>query len=212
MLGMQRDVTDIDHPLVDSLLTKLRDADTRPAAFRRTLRRIAQLMAFELTRDLETAPLAIRTPLVETMGRQLAHPVALVPILRAGLGMLDGFLEILPDAKVGHIGMARDEQTHRPESYYCKLPADIADSEVFLIDPMLATGRSGAAAASQLKQHGASRLRFVNLVASPEGVAYFHGEHPEIPIYTAAIDERLDRNAYILPGLGDAGDRYFGTL
>lgn len=169
-------------------------------------------MAFEATRGLGVRPVEVETPLAIAQGTELIRPVVLVPILRAGLGMLNGIVDILPDAQVGHIGMARDESTHRPETYYCNLPNDIAGADVLLIDPMLATGHSSAAAASHLKDCGAKHLRFVCLVACPEGVAHFNDQHPDIPIVTASIDTKLDENAYIVPGLGDAGDRYFGTL
>ena len=208
---MQSDVTVIDHPLIASLLSRLRDTATGPGEFRSLLNDIARLMTFEVTRDLDSEPLAIETPLGPTIGSQLARPVVLVPILRAGLGMLNGFVDALPDARVGHIGMARDEETHQPESYYCKLPADIGGTDTILIDPMLATGNSSAAAAAELKSQGATRIRFVSIVSCPEGIGHFSETHPDIPIFTAAIDEGLDENAYIVPGLGDAGDRYFGT-
>jgi uracil phosphoribosyltransferase len=168
-------------------------------------------MAFELTRGLDSRPKQVQTPLATAEGLELVRPLLLVPILRAGLGMLNGIIDITPDALVGHIGMARDEETHRPVTYYCNLPAETAEADVLLIDPMLATGNSSAAAASKLKEEGAKHVRFLCLVCCPEGIAHFSAEHPDIPIYTAAIDERLDENAYIVPGLGDAGDRYFGT-
>lgn len=209
---MERNVTLIQHPLVGSLLARLRSTETRSGAFRRHLHEISRLMAFELTRDLETRPIEIVTPMGKTEGVELIRPLVLVPILRAGLGMLNGIIDITPDAQVGHIGMARDEETHLPDSYYCKMPPDLDGADVLLIDPMLATGSSSAAAATQLKAQGARHLRFLCLVACPEGIAHFEEQHPDVPIYTAAIDEKLDENAYIVPGLGDAGDRYFGTL
>lgn len=209
---MQHGVTVIEHPLVSTLLSRLRARDTSPGSFRRHLHEISRLIAFEATRGLGTREVEVQTPMATTGGTELLRPVVLVPILRAGLGMLNGIVDILPDAQVGHIGMARDEDTHLPDTYYCKLPDDIANAEVLLIDPMLATGHTSAAAASFLKERGATRLRFICLVTCPEGIAHFTGQHPDIPIVTAAIDERLDDNAYIIPGLGDAGDRYFGTL
>lgn len=168
-------------------------------------------MCFEVCRDLETVEATVQTPLVKTTGYQLARPVVLVPILRAGVGMLQGFIEILSEASIGNIGMYRDEETLEPKSYYSKMPQNLEEAEVILIDPMLATGCSSAEAVTQLKQAGAKNLRFVCLIASPEGVAAFNEAHPDVTIYTAAVDEKLDENAYILPGLGDAGDRYFGT-
>jgi uracil phosphoribosyltransferase len=169
-------------------------------------------MVFEITRDLPLADRPVATPLEVTRGRYLDKPVVIVPILRAGLGMVEGIQQILPGAHVGHIGLARNEATLRPERYYCKLPAVLPEAEVLLVDPMLATGHSSAEAARQLLAEGARSVRFVNLVAAPEGIARFHAEHPSIPIYTAAIDRGLNERGYIVPGLGDAGDRYFGTL
>jgi uracil phosphoribosyltransferase len=168
-------------------------------------------MCFEVCRDLEINEYRIATPIVKTAGYELARPVVLVPILRAGVGMLQGFVEILSEASIGNIGMYRDEETLEPKSYYSKMPQSISESDVILIDPMLATGCSSAEAASQLKKAGATRIRFVCLIAAPEGVKAFNEAHPDIPIYTASVDEKLDENAYIVPGLGDAGDRYFGT-
>ncbi len=205
-------LTVIDHPLIGALLTRLRTEDAGQGAFRRHLHEISRLMAFEVTRDLATREVAIRTPLAEARGTELLRPLVLVPILRAGLGMLTGITDVVSDALVGHIGMARDPDTHRPFSYYCNLPARVREADVLLIDPMLATGHSAAEAAAKLKAEGAERLRFVNLVSCPEGIAHFTSAHPDIPVFTAAIDERLDDRAYIVPGLGDAGDRYFGTI
>jgi uracil phosphoribosyltransferase len=179
--------------------------------FRHALHDIAKLLCFEVTRDLETEVIDVETPLVKTEGFALARPIVLVPILRAGVGLMTGFSEILDEASVGYIGLYRDEVTLQPQSYYCKLPAHLPDSEVILIDPMLATGGSAADAADELKKSGATQIRFVCLIAAPEGVAAFEARHPDIPIFTASLDERLNENAYIVPGLGDAGDRYFGT-
>lgn len=204
-------MTIIDHPIIRERLTHIRSVDSGTADFRNALHDIARLMTFEVTRDLETSVIEIETPLKKTDGHALTRPLVLVPILRAGAGMLNGFTEILTEASVGYIGLYRDEETHRPHSYYCKLPPNIADAEVILIDPMLATGGSAADAAAELKKAGATRLRFACLIAAPEGVAAFEERHPDIPIFTAALDERLNENAYIVPGLGDAGDRYFGT-
>jgi uracil phosphoribosyltransferase len=201
----------IEHPVIQTKLTELRDLATESRKFRALLNEIASLMVYEVTRDWPTRPKPIRTPLEPMTGHVLARPITLVPILRAGLGMADGVLRLLPDARLGHLGVRRDEETLLPIAYYQKLPPDIADTEVLLIDPMLATGGSGAAAVSFLKQAGVASMRFVCLVAAPEGIAALHAQHPEIPIYCAAIDRQLNEKGYILPGLGDAGDRLFGT-
>ena len=169
-------------------------------------------MVFEITREFETEATEIETPICRTEGHRLKRPLALVPILRAGVGMMNGFAEILSEAAVGYIGLYRDEETLQPQCYYSKFPPNLADCEVILVDPMLATGSSSAEGASQLKAAGATRIRFAALIAAPEGIAHFHEAHPDIPIYTANIDEGLNENAYIVPGLGDAGDRYFGTV
>jgi len=201
----------IDHPLIRERLTRLRDLDSDTATFRRAIHDVARLMCFEVTRDLETTTFEVETPLTKTDGHRLAKPVVLVPILRAGMGMLVGFTDILTEASIGHIGMYRDEETLEPKSYYCNLPPGIWDAEVILIDPMLATGNSSADAVDQLKKEGAKNIRFVCLIAAPEGVESFQKRHPDIPVYTASLDEKLNDQAYIVPGLGDAGDRYFGT-
>ena len=198
----------IDHPVIQTKLTELREIGAEPRKFRALLNEIASLMVYEVTRSWPTKPRPIQTPMESMVGHALARPITLVPILRAGLGMADGVLRLLPDARLGHLGVRRDEQTLLPIAYYQKLPPDIADTEVLLIDPMLATGGSGAAAVTYLKQAGVASMRFVCLVAAPEG---FHAQHPEIPIYCAAIDRQLNDKGYILPGLGDAGDRLFGT-
>jgi uracil phosphoribosyltransferase len=201
----------IDHPVVQTKLTELRDVATNHRGFRALLDEIASLMVYEVTRDWPTTQKTVRTPLEETNGRVLARQVTLVPILRAGLGMADGVLRLLPEARLGHLGVYRDEKTLEPVSYYQKLPPDIAGSEVLLIDPMLATGGSGSAAIAFLKKAGVKSMKFVCLVAAPEGIRTLHSHHPEVPIYCAAIDRQLDSRGYILPGLGDAGDRIFGT-
>jgi uracil phosphoribosyltransferase len=201
----------IDHPVVQNKLTELRDFSVDHREFRELLDEIAMLMTYEVTRDFPTAPRPIRTPLEPMIGKILARPVTLVPILRAGLGMADGVLRILPDARMGHLGVRRNEETLEPIAYYQKLPPDIADTEVLVIDPMLATGGSGSAAIAFLKSAGVKSMKFVCLVAAPEGIAAIHKDHPEVPIYTAAIDRQLNDKGYILPGLGDAGDRIFGT-
>ncbi|MAB75721.1 MAG: uracil phosphoribosyltransferase [Verrucomicrobiales bacterium] len=204
-------MTLVDHPIIRERLTHIRSVDSATAEFRYALHDVARLMTFEVTKDLETTIIEVETPLKKTDGYDLERPIVLVPILRAGVGMLNGFAEILTEASVGYIGLYRNEETHQPHSYYCKLPANIAEAEVILIDPMLATGGSAADAADELKKAGAERLRFACLIAAPEGVAAFEERHPDIPVFAAALDERLDENAYIIPGLGDAGDRYFGT-
>jgi uracil phosphoribosyltransferase len=201
----------IDHPVVQTKLTELRDYTADHRKFRALLDEIAGLMVYEVTRDWPTQPRPIQTPLERMTGKVLARQVTLVPILRAGLGMADGVLKLLPDARLGHLGVRRDEATLQPIAYYQKLPPDIASTEVLLIDPMLATGGSGSAAISYLKQAGVTDMRFVCLVAAPEGITALHAQHPEVPIYCAAIDRQLDEKGYIVPGLGDAGDRLFGT-
>jgi uracil phosphoribosyltransferase len=201
----------IDHPVVQTKLTELRDFTTDHRKFRTLLNEIASLMVYEVTRDWPTQPRPIQTPMEKTVGKVLARKVTLVPILRAGLGMADGVLHLLPDARLGHLGVYRDEKTLEPVSYYQKLPPDIAQTEVLLIDPMLATGGSGSAAVAFLKKAGVTNIRFVCLVAAPEGIQALHTQHPEVPIYCAAIDRQLNEKGYIMPGLGDAGDRIFGT-
>jgi len=201
----------IDHPVIQTKLTELRDYTTDHRKFRALLDEIGSLMVYEVTRDWPTKPVPVQTPLERTIGRALARQVTLVPILRAGLGMADGVLKLLPDARLGHLGVYRDEATKEPISYYQKLPPDIADTEVLLIDPMLATGGSGSAAVAFLRKAGVQNMKFVCLVAAPEGIRAMHAQYPDVPIYTAAIDRQLNEKAYILPGLGDAGDRIFGT-
>ena len=201
----------IEHPVIQTKLTELRDYSTEPRKFRALLNEIASLMVYEVTRGWPTTPRPVQTPMERTTGVALARPITLVPILRAGLGMADGVLRLLPDARLGHLGVRRNEETLQPIAYYQKLPPDIAGTEVLLIDPMLATGGSGSAAVAYLKQAGVNSMRFVCLVAAPEGIQALHSQHPEVPIYTAAIDRQLNERGYILPGLGDAGDRLFGT-
>jgi uracil phosphoribosyltransferase len=201
----------IDHPVIQTKLTELRDRAADHRTFRTLLNQIASLMVYEVTRDWPTEPRTIDTPLERMTGCKLSRKMTLVPILRAGLGMSDGVLRMLPDARLGHLGVYRDETTLEPVSYYQKLPPDIAQTEVLLIDPMLATGGSGSAAVSFLKKAGVTSMRFVCLVAAPEGIQALHAQHPEVPIYCAAIDRQLNEKGYILPGLGDAGDRIFGT-
>ena len=208
---MDPNVIVIDHPVVQTKLTELRDYTADHRKFRQLLDEIAMLMTYEVSRDWPTTSRPVQTPLERTTGKVLSRQVTLVPILRAGLGMADGVLKLLPDARMGHLGVYRDEKTLEPVSYYQKLPPDIASTEVLLIDPMLATGGSGSAAVSFLKKAGVTSMKFVCLVASPEGIQTLHRQHPEVPIYCAAIDRELNSKGYILPGLGDAGDRIFGT-
>jgi uracil phosphoribosyltransferase len=204
-------LTVIDHPVIQTKLTELRDFTADHRKFRTLLDEIAMLMTYEVTRGWPTQPKPVQTPLERMNGKMLARQFTLVPILRAGLGMADGVLKILPDARMGHPGVRRDETTLEPIAYYQKLPPDIASTEVLLIDPMLATGGSAIAAVTYLKNAGVEHMRFMCLVAAPEGIAALHRQHPEVPIYCAAIDRQLNEKGYILPGLGDAGDRIFGT-
>lgn len=204
-------VTIVDHPVAQDRLARLRRVETGPEEFRRAVREIAMLMAFEATRALPSREETILTPVASATARFLARPVVVVPILRAGLGMTQSILELLPEARVGHIGLCRDEKTHRPESYYVKLPAILPEADVLLVDPMLATGHSAAEAARRLKEAGARHIVFVSILAAPEGVAVFETAHPDVPVFTASIDDGLTPDAFITPGLGDAGDRYFGT-
>ncbi len=204
-------VTVIDHPLVRVKLTQLRDVTTGSEDFRSRLNELATLMVFEATRDLPTRPHPIQTPLAPYEGAELAQPLVIAPILRAGLGLVAGMLDLLGDVGVAHIGMFRNEHTLRPESYYFKAPPHIAEADVLLVDPMLATGWSATAAIARLKEAGATRIRFVCLVSCPAGLTQLRTAHPDVQIFTAAIDSGLNERAYIVPGLGDAGDRYFGT-
>lgn len=202
----------VNHPLIKEKMTHLRDKKTQPRNFRRLLDEIAQLLLFEVTKDLPIKEVKVQTPLAETTGYQLdISGITVVPILRAGLGFLDAVLDLVPEARVGHIGLTRDEKTLKPIEYYCKIPKD-KDAEIILIDPMLATGGSAVAAISLLKERGYKHFRFMCLVAAPEGVKYVNKVHPEVPIYTAALDDHLNAQGYIVPGLGDAGDRVFGTV
>tara|TARA_R110002096_G_scaffold16106_26_gene55166 strand:- start:137 stop:781 length:645 start_codon:yes stop_codon:yes gene_type:complete len=202
----------IDHPLIKTRMAKLRAVGTTPGEFRDHLGTIGRLMAYRVTEDLPLTELEVETPLEVMTGHQPARPVVVVSILRAGLGMVEPFQQLLPEAYFGHIGLARNEETLQPESYYCKLPPTLSEADVFLVDPMLATGNSSIEATSQLKAEGASRLRLVCLVSAPEGIQKYHEAHPDVPIYTAVVDRGLNEKGYIVPGLGDAGDRYFGTL
>ncbi len=203
----------VNHPLVAHKLSIMRNQKTGSKDFRELLEEISMLMGYELTRDLPLEPVEIETPLARMQASTISgKKLAIVPILRAGLGMVDGLLRLLPVAKVGHIGLYRDPDTHLPVEYYCKLPPDIGERRVILADPMLATGGSAADALTLLKQHGCRKIRFMCLVAAPEGVRRVQSEHPDVDIFTAALDQGLNDHAYIVPGLGDAGDRIFGTL
>jgi uracil phosphoribosyltransferase len=201
-----------DHPLIQHKLTILRDRRTGHKEFRELVEEIAMLMAFEATSDLPTRTIEITTPLATaTGGTIVGHEVAVVPILRAGLAMETGILRLMPTARVGHIGIYRDPSSLDPHTYYCKLPPDIADRQVLLVDPMLATGGSAVEAIDLLKERGARVIRLMVLIAAPEGIRRVQAGHPDVDIYTAAVDERLNDHGYILPGLGDAGDRLYGT-
>ena len=203
-------VTVITHPLVQHNLTRLRDKRTGPQEFRRVLGEVASLMVYEATRSFNVAPVSVRTPLAAARGFQLQREVVLVPVLRAGLGMLDSLLQLLPHARVGFIGLKREETTLRAQFYYKSLPSHLNRFEVILIDPMLATGGSAVAAMDLLAELGAKHVRLVNLVAAPEGIRRVRAHYPDFPIFTAAIDRGLNERGYIVPGLGDAGDRLFG--
>lgn len=202
----------IDHPLVQHKLTIMRDVNTGPKDFRELLEEISMLMAYEITRDLPTEEVEVTTPLARGRFRMLAgKKIGLVPILRAGLGMVGGVLRLIPAARVGHVGLYRDPATHLPVEYYCKLPPDVSEREIIVLDPMLATGGSAVAAIDVLKERGARQIKLMALVAAPEGVRLVQERHPDVDIYVAAVDSHLDEHAYIVPGLGDAGDRLYGT-
>ncbi|MGX7420560.1 uracil phosphoribosyltransferase [Carnobacterium gallinarum] len=202
----------LDHPLIQHKLTMIRQTKTGTKVFREVVNEIAMLMAYEVSRDMPLEDVEIETPLVKSTQKQLSgKKVAIVPILRAGLGMVDGMLEMIPAAKVGHIGLYRDHESLEPVEYFVKLPNDINERQMFVVDPMLATGGSAIMAIDALKRRGATSIKFVCLVAAPEGVKALQDAHPDVDIYVAALDEKLDENGYIVPGLGDAGDRLFGT-
>jgi uracil phosphoribosyltransferase len=201
----------VEHPVLEDRLAVLRDIATPHGAFRQALSEASAILAIEATRDLPTVERSIDTPLEAVTARRLEAEITIVPVLRAGLGMVDGFLRLLAAARVGHLGMQRDEDTLEPSGYYERLPHDLGEAHVFLLDPMLATGGSAVAALDRLKANGARQLRLICLVAAPEGVQAVRDAHPDVPIWTAALDRQLDENGYIRPGLGDAGDRVFGT-
>jgi len=201
----------IDHPLIKRDLSILRERRTDNHQFRTTLRRIATVMAFEVTRDLKLRRTKVQTPLESTTGFVLSDDIVIVPVLRAGLGLVDGFLDFLPEARVGHVGLYRNEETLEPVDYYSKFPRSLSRSIVLLLDPMLATGGSGSAAIAFLKAKGAKEIRFVTLLAAPEGIRRIQNDHPDVKMFSTVVDRKLNKHGYILPGLGDAGDRIFGT-
>ena len=202
----------VDHPLIQHKISLLRNKQTGTKEFRDLVSEIAMLLCYEATRDLPTEEVEIETPIAMAKTKVLAgRKLALVPILRAGMGMLDGMLNLIPAAKVGFIGLYRDEKTLQPVEYFCKLPTDIAERDVLVLDPMLATGGSATDAVTQIKKRGAKRIKFIGLIAAPEGIAALHKAHPDVDIYVAALDDHLNENGYIVPGLGDAGDRIYGT-
>ncbi len=202
----------LEHPLIQHKLAILRNKQTSVKEFRELVSEVAGLMCYEATRNLPTEEVTVQTPVAQAKCRMLAgKKLAIIPILRAGLGMVDSMVDMIPSAKIGHIGLYRDPETHLPVEYYCKLPEDIGNRQVFVVDPMLATGGSAAAAIDFLKQHGCKQITLMNIIGCPEGVEAIQKAHPDVDIYLAAVDEKLNDHAYIIPGLGDAGDRIFGT-
>ena len=202
----------LDHPLIQHKLAILRSKNTTVKEFRELISEISGLMCYEATRNLPTKEVEVQTPVAVAKCRRLAgKKLAIIPILRAGLGMVDSMVDMIPSAKIGHIGLYRDPETHMPVEYYCKLPEDIGNRQVFVVDPMLATGGSAVAAVNFLKEHGCKNIVMMNIIGAPEGVKVFQEAHPDVDIYMAALDEKLNDHAYIVPGLGDAGDRIFGT-
>ena len=202
----------LDHPLLQHKLSILRNKDTGVKEFREIVGEIAALMCYEATRNLPTEEVVVQTPIAPAKVRVLAgKKLAIVPILRAGLGMVDAMVDLVPSAKIGHIGLFRDPETHEPVKYYCKMPPDIAERQVFVVDPMLATGGSASDAITFIKEYGCKNITLMNILAAPEGIAKVQGDHPDVDIFVAAVDEKLNDHAYIVPGLGDAGDRIFGT-
>ena len=209
---MKENVVILDHPLILHKLSILRDKNTPSKDFRALVSEIATLMCYEATRDLPTEEIEIETPICKTKVKHIAgKKMAIVPILRAGLGMVEGISALVPSARIGHIGLYRDEETLKPVEYYCKLPKDIGERDVFVVDPMLATGGSGIDAVAQIKLRNPRSIKFMCIIAAPEGIEAFTKAHPDVPVYCAALDEKLNEKGYIVPGLGDAGDRIFGT-
>jgi uracil phosphoribosyltransferase len=212
MAGPNGKVHVIDHPLVQHKLTLMRSKETSTSKFRRLLREISTLLAYEVCRDFPTTMVEVETPIAKTMAPVLdGKKLVLISILRAGNGLLDGMLDLIPSARVGHIGLYRDHTTLEPVEYYFKVPDSMAERDAIIVDPMLATGNSAAAAVARIKQTGPRSIKFMCLLTVPEGLRVFHAAHPDVPVYTAAIDEKLNEKSYIVPGLGDAGDRMFGT-
>ena len=212
MKKMENNVFVMDHPLIQHKLTILRDEKTGSKQFRELISEIAMLMCYESTRDLPLKEVETKTPITTAKTKVLAgRKMAFVPILRAGLGMVDGVLSLIPAARVGHIGMYRDPETHKPVDYYCKLPSDLETRDVFVLDPMLATGGSAIDAVTRIKEFNPKRIKFMCIIAAPEGIKAFTEAHPDVPVYCAGLDDHLNDHAYIVPGLGDAGDRIFGT-
>ena len=204
-------VTVMNHPLISHKLSIMRQKDTKSKDFRELLNEIASLMTFDICRDLKVKDIEIETPICKAIGKELDKEIVLVPILRAGLGMVEGILQLIPTAKVGHIGLYRDEETHEPCEYYAKFPTGLENSTILVLDPMLATGGSASAAITMIKRRGAQDIRYIGLVGAPEGVDRLTKDHPDVDVYLAALDEKLNENCYIVPGLGDCGDRLFGT-
>jgi uracil phosphoribosyltransferase len=204
-------IVEMKHPLISHKLAYIRSKDTGSKYFRELVEEVSMLMAYEVTRDLETEEVEIETPLTTTKCKMLAEDVAVVPILRAGLGLVEGVVNLFPTAKIGHMGMYRDEETLEPHEYFCKLPSDIADRRILLVDPMLATGGSAIDAVKLLKKRNCKNITFMCMIAAPEGVANFVKACPDVPVYCGSLDECLNEKGYIMPGLGDAGDRIFGT-
>ena len=209
---MNKQVHEMNHPLIMHKISILRNEATPVKEFRELVNEIALLMGYEATRDLDMVERPVKTPICETNGKFISKQVALVPVLRAGLGVLGALISLIPAAKVGHIGLYRDPETHVPVEYYCKLPNDISERQAIVLDPMLATGGSAAAAIDFLKEHGAKRIKLMCIIAAPEGVEAVTKAHPDVEVFCGVIDEKLNENCYIVPGLGDAGDRLFGTL
>ncbi len=206
-----KNVFESAHPLVKHKLTRLRDKGTKPKKFRELVRELGALLTYEATADLATRPVEITTPMAKTQGEVLKEKIGLVPILRAGLGIVEGVWELMPSAEVWHIGLYRDERTLKPVAYYNKLPVAPTVAVCLILDPMLATGGSAVATVDILKEWGVQKIKFVGLIAAPEGISRLHNAHPDVPLHLAAIDDHLNENGYIIPGLGDAGDRQFGT-